>query len=103
VRKVLQGSTRRACGDVVRRPAQEPLRYRLRELARVCASYGHTRLHGLLRREGWATNRQRTRRLYREEGLQLGRDRAAGAVRTSAAQPNVRWAMDVVHDQTASA
>ncbi len=96
-----------------RRPAQEPLRCRLRELALVRVSYGHKRLRVLLRREGWAINHERTRRLYREEGLQLGRYRGpkrrkrVGAgrgrpVRTPADQPSVRWAMDVVHDQTAS-
>ena len=123
VRDVFQVSTRRACRatgvwrSVVsyksRRPAQEPLRRRLRELALVRVSYGHKRLHVLLRREGWAINHKRTRRLYREEGLQLGRYRGpkrrkrVGAgrgrpVRAPADQPNVRWAMDFVHDQTAS-
>jgi putative transposase len=96
-----------------RRPSQEPLRRRLRELATVRVSYGHKRLHVLLRREGWAINHKRTRCLYREEGLQLGRVRGpkrrkrVGAgrgrpVRTPAAEANVRWAMDFVHDQTAS-
>lgn len=122
VRDGFQVSTRRACRatgvwrSVVcyksRRPTQEPLRRRLRELALVRVSYGHKRLHVLLRREGWTINHQRTRRLYREEGLQLGRSRGpkrrkrVGAgrgrpVRAPAEQPNVRWAMDFVHDQTA--
>jgi putative transposase len=123
VRDVFQVSTRRACRatgvwrSIVcyksRRPAQDPLRRRLRELALVRVSYGHKRLHVLLRREGWTINHKRTRRLYREEGLQLGRYRGpkrrkrVGAgrgrpVRAPADQPNVRWAMDFVHDQTAS-
>jgi putative transposase len=85
VREAFQVSTRRACRATgvwrtgvlyrSRRPSQEPLRRRLRELACVRVSYGQKRLHVLLRREGWAINHKRTRRLYREEGLQLGRRR----------------------------
>jgi hypothetical protein len=41
----------------------------------VRVSYGHPLLHILLRREGWQVNHKRTGRLYREEGLQLGRRR----------------------------
>jgi putative transposase len=93
--------------------SHEPLSRRLRELALVRVSYGPKRRHVLLRRDGWTINHTRTRRLYREEGLQLGRYRGpkrrprVGAgrgrpVRTPAEQPNVRWAMDFVHDQTAS-
>ena len=75
VRDVFQVSTRRACRatgvwrSVVsyksRRPSQEPLRRRLRELATVRLSYARKRLHVLLRREGWAINHKRTRRLSR--------------------------------------
>jgi hypothetical protein len=36
------------------------------------------RIHILLRREGWTINHKRTRRLYREEGLQLRRKRRSG-------------------------
>ena len=93
-----------------RRPSQEPLRRRLRELASVHVSYGQKRLHVLLRREGWTINHKRTQRLYREEGLQLRRRRgpkrrkhvSARPVRAPVDRPNTRWAMDFVHDQTAS-
>jgi putative transposase len=120
VREAFRVSTRRAClatgvaRSVVtyksRRPSDEPLRLRLRELARVRVSYGHRRLHVLLRREGWRANRKRTGRLYREEGLQLGRRRGpkrrkavmgARPVRAPVERSNTRWAMDFVHDQTA--
>jgi putative transposase len=94
-----------------RRPDATPLRRRLRELAAVRVSYGHRRLHVLLRREGWRVNHKKTHRLYREEGLQLRRSRGpkrrkqpgvrGRPVRAVAEQPNVRWAMDFVHDQTA--
>ena len=121
IQAVFQVSRRRAClvtgvhrslvAYQSRRPSQEPLRQRLRELASVRVSYGHPRLHILLRREGWAVNHKRTARLYREEGLQLGRRRgpkrrkavmSTRPVRAPVVRPNARWAMDFVHDQTAS-
>ena len=33
--------------------------------------YGYRRVHVLLRREGWSINQKKTRRIYRELGLQL--------------------------------
>jgi putative transposase len=111
VRDVFKVSARRACHatgvwrSVVcyksRRPVQEPLRRRPRERALVRVSYGHKRLHVLLRREWWTINHKRTRRLYREEGLQLGRYRGPKrrkrvgvrrglSVRVPAEQPNLR-------------
>jgi putative transposase len=47
------------------------LRLRMRELARSRPRFSYRRLHVLLRREGWAVNHKRVRRLYRLEGLQL--------------------------------
>jgi putative transposase len=120
IQEAFQVSMRRACHATgvwrsgilyqSRRPSQEPLRRRLRELASVRVSYGQKRLHVLLRREGWAINHKRTRRLYREEGLQLGRRRgpkrrkhvSTRPVRAPVERPNMRWAMDFVHDQTAT-
>jgi len=105
------GSSRSVVNYKSRRPDATPLRRRLRELAAVRVSYGHRRLHVLLRREGWRVNHKKTHRLYREEGLQLRRSRGpkrrkqpgvrGRPVRAVAEQPNVRWAMDFVHDQTA--
>ena len=76
-------SIRRACGVVSfdrstfhykhRRPEQASLRKRIRELSEARVRYGYRRIHVLLRREGWTINHKRTRRLYREEGLQLRR------------------------------
>ena len=54
-----------------RRPDQATLRKRIREIAETRMRYGYRRIHVLLRREGWQINHKRTRRLYREEGLQL--------------------------------
>ena len=52
-----------------RRPPDEALRTRLRELAAERRRFGYRRLHVLLRREGLVLNRKRSQRLYREEGL----------------------------------
>lgn len=88
-----------------RRPRQEALRLRIRELAAVRISYGYRRLHVLLRREGWPINHKRVYRLYLEEGLGLKRKkprrrRAAVArqEKKEARGPNERWAMDFMHD-----
>lgn len=90
------------------RPQQEPLRRRIREIAQVRVSYGHRRVHVLLRREGWKVNMKRVYRLYREEGLSLRRKkpkrrRAAQPrqERPAAALPNERWSMDFMSDALA--
>ena len=91
-----------------RKPTQEPLRRRLRELAGVKAHAGYRQLHVYLRREGWKINHKRTYRLYVEEGLGLRRRRPKR--RRSAARrveqprptaPNETWAMDFMHDSLA--
>jgi len=88
-----------------RRPAQGPLRSRLKEIAETRVSYGYKRLHVLLRREGWAINHKRVYRLYSEERLTLRRKKPkrrksalAREVRDAVSQPDQRWAMDFVHD-----
>jgi putative transposase len=93
----------------LRRPGQEPLRRRLKELSEVRVSYGYRRLHVLLRREGWPINHKRVYRLYREEGLVLKRKRpkrrrsaVARPGRPEVWAPNERWAMDFMHDTLAS-
>lgn len=90
------------------RPSQEPLRHRIREIAHTRVSYGHRRVHVLLRREGWQVNLKRVYRLYREEGLSLRRKRPK---RRRAVQPrqerpagrlsNERWSMDFMSDALA--
>lgn len=111
-------STRRAClalavhrslmTYVSQKPDDAPLRLRLHELARARPSYGVKRLHVLLRRDGLGLNLKKTRRLYREEGLQLKprrpRRRRAATVRVTRPAitgPNERWAMDFMHDTLA--
>jgi putative transposase len=88
-----------------RRPPQEALRRRVRELAAVQTSYGYRRLHVLLRREGWLINHKRVQRIYGEEGLGLKRKkpkrRRAAVIRRGkpeVTRPNQRWAMDFMLD-----
>jgi len=111
-------SERRACRAIqadrkmiryrFRRPSDEDLRTRLRELASEQRRFGYRRLHVLLRAEGFTVNHKKTQRLYREEGLTVrkrkGRKRATGsrAPILVEARPNARWSVDFVHDQLAN-
>jgi putative transposase len=89
------------------RPADTPLRERLRDLAAQRRRFGYRRLFVLLRREGERSGCNRIYRLYREEGLTVrkrkARRRAVGtrAPILVAAKPNARWSVDFVHDQFA--
>jgi putative transposase len=117
-REAYQLSERRACRAVgvyrallryrSRRPSQQPLRARLRELAAVRIRAGYQQLYGLLRREGWRVNHKRVYRLYGEEGLALRRRRprrhrsaVVRVQRTAPTRPNEQWAMDFMHDTLA--
>jgi putative transposase len=88
-------------------PEEALLRERLRLLARRHPRYGYRRIHALLCREGWACNRKRVRRLWRDEGLCLPlkpRRRRRGRRmpgNLSAAHPDHVWAIDFLVDQTA--
>lgn len=109
---------RRACGLVglapktyryaSKRPGDEALRARLKELASQRRRFGYRRLHILLRREGVTINRKKLYRLYREERLTVrrrgGRKRALGT-RAPMALPqtvNQRWSLDFVADALSS-
>ena len=87
---------------------QSALRLRIRDLAHARPRFGYLWIWVLLRREGWVVNRQRVRRLYRLDGLQLRmrvRRRQHIALHRGPAptpvQPNERWRMDFVHDTLA--
>ena len=54
-----------------RRPGQAGLEQRIKEICQTRVRYGYRRVHVLLRREGWCINQKKTRRIYRELGLQL--------------------------------
>lgn len=47
------------------------LEHRIKEICQTRVRYGYRRVHVLLRREGWPINQKKTRRVYRELGLQL--------------------------------
>lgn len=87
---------------------QSALRLRIKELAHARPRFGYNRIWVLLRREGWAINKKRVRRLYRLEGLQVRmrvRRRKHCALHRGPApvpsRPHERWSMDFVHDQLA--
>jgi putative transposase len=52
-----------------RRPPQDALQRRLRELAASRVPFRYRRLTVMLRREGWRVNPKRIYRLYSEDGL----------------------------------
>jgi putative transposase len=88
-------------------PEEALLRARLQLLARRHPRYGYRRIHAILRREGWACNRKRVQRLWRDEGLGLPvkpkRRRRGPRMpgHLTAAAPNEVWAIDFVSDRTA--
>jgi len=91
-----------------RRTGQADLELRIKDICQTRVRYGYRRVHVLLRREGWRINLKRTRRVYRELGLQLRNKTPKRRVkaklredRRDATQPNETWAMDFVHDQLA--
>ena len=107
-------SQRRACGLIglaaktyryrPRRPDEDELRRRLRQLASERRRFGYRRLLILLRREGVVINHKRLFRLYREERLTVrkrgGRKRALGtrAPLTMPQASNQRWSLDFATD-----
>ena len=112
-------SIRRACRVMLvdtstyhyksRRPGQAHLEQRIREICQTRVRYGYRRVHVLLRREGWVINQKKTRRIYRELGLQLRNKTPKRRVKAKlredrkvATRPNETWAMDFVHDQLAT-
>jgi putative transposase len=92
-----------------RRRGQADLERRIKEICETRVRYGYRRVHVLLRRDGWIINLKRTRRIYRELGLQLRNKSPKRRVKAKlrddrkvATQPNETWAMDFVHDQLAT-
>jgi len=92
-----------------RRPGQASLELRIREICQTRVRYGYRRLHIQLQREGWSHGQNKTRRIYRELGLQLRNKTPKRRVkaklredRRNATRPNETWAMDFVHDQLAT-
>lgn len=91
-----------------RRPGDEQLREKLRELAHRRPRFGYRRLGIFLRREGYRVNHKRLLRLYRSEGLVLPRKRPKKRLwqrrkpLLPAVRPYARWYMDFVQDRLQS-
>ncbi len=123
VRRELEVSERRACkaigqarstqryaGETVDR--DRGLLKRMVELSRENPRYGYRRVWALLRREGWAANKKRVHRLWKEEGLrvpdkQRKRRRLLlegtsenGCARRRAEHKDHLWSYDFVMDRT---
>jgi putative transposase len=80
-----------------------------KEICQTRVRCGYRRVHVLLRRDGWQINQKKTRRIYRELGLQLRNKTPKRRVkaklredRRNATRPNETLAMDFVHDQLAT-
>ena len=91
------------------RAGQAGLEQRIKEVCETRVRYGYRRVHVMLRREGWMINQKKTRRIYRELGLQLRNKTPKRRVkaklredRSVAVAANETWAMDFVHDQLAT-
>jgi putative transposase len=91
-----------------RRRGQAAVKKRIKEITETRMRYGYRCVQVVLRREGWMINIKRTRRIYRELGLQLRAKSPKRRVkaklredRCPASRPNETWAMDFVHDQLA--
>ena len=81
---------------------------RLEQLAVERPRFGYRRLHVLLCREGWAVNRKRVYRIYRQLGLAVRRKRrkrVAEANRLPRVVPmaaDLQWSMDFMRDTLSS-
>ena len=81
----------------------DALRERLRKLSAEHPRWGYRLACGAVREEGWAVNRKKIQRLWREEGLRVPQrkrkrrrvgDSTVPAKRLRAERPNHVWAMD---------
>ncbi len=85
-----------------------PLRAALREIVEKRSRWGYRRAHAQLLSDGWAVNRKRVQRLWREEGLRVPPRRrkrqrlgesTVPADRLRAERPDHVWAIDFQFDQ----
>jgi putative transposase len=96
--------------EPIRAEDDQALRSRLREISAERPRWGYRRAHHRLIEEGWAVNRKRVQRLWREEGLRVPQrkrkrrrlgESTVPAQRLRAERPNQVWAFDFQFDQTA--
>jgi putative transposase len=85
------------------------LRQALRKVSKDRPRWGYRRAHWQLCQDGWAVNRKRVQRLWREEGLRVPQrtrkrrrvgESTVPASRLEAERPHHVWALDYEHDQT---
>jgi putative transposase len=85
------------------------LRERLRRLSAEHPRWGYRLAWGAVRAEGWAVNRKKIQRLWREEGLRVPQrkrkrqrlgESTVPAKRLRAERPNHVWALDFQFDTT---
>ena len=99
---------RSTCRYRSRRPGDDELRQKLREIALQRPAFGYRRLGYFLRKDGLRFNHKRLLRLYRSEGLGLPRKRPRKRLwqrpkpLLPAIHPNERWSIDFVADQLGS-
>ncbi len=100
-------STQRHPGRRVGR--DDALRAQLRKLSREHPRWGYRRVWAALRTDGWAANRKKIQRLWREEGLRVPQRKrkrqrlgvsTTPAARLRAERPNHVWALDYQFDTT---
>src|SRR5450759_1532452 len=96
--------------EPVRAADDAALRAELREFSKDRPRWGYRRAHHHLGELGWAVNRKRVQRLWREEGLRVPQRRrkrqrlgesTVPAKRLRAERPDHVWALDFQFDQTA--
>ena len=90
-----------------RRPDEETLRARIKQLAERKRRYGYRRVWADLRREGWQVNHKRVHRIWKQEGLSLPRKRPGkrsygpkGEVKQRATHADHVWTYDICEDRT---
>jgi putative transposase len=114
-------SERRACQIAGQHPStqrhqpgddadrDDALRERLRRLSAEHPRWGYRLAWGAVRAEGWAVNRKKIQRLWREEGLRVPQrkrkrqrlgESTVPAKRLRAERPNHVWALDFQFDTT---
>ena len=87
-----------------RRPDEGSLCRAVRRVALAHVTFGHRRVHSVLRQEGWEVNRKRVYRILQEEQLlkeaHFPRPRVPESGSLEAACPNDRWYMDITYLET---
>ena len=83
-------------------------RIAIKDLAQSRPRYGYKRIMILLQRQGYKIGKNKTYRIYKEEGLQVRtkrRKKTVSRLRTTLPRPrsiNKVWSMDFVHDELTS-